>query len=53
MRAAFDKYPHWQRSEAQEREVRRALYTCLVKGGVSNVSEMAEKIMTIIGRRAE
>jgi type I restriction enzyme R subunit len=50
MRAAFDKYPHWQRSEEQARQVRRALYDSLLKTGVVDVSGMAERIMTIVGR---
>lgn len=50
MRAAFDRFPHWQRSEAQNREVRKALYGCLQKAGAKEVSELAERIMTIVGR---
>jgi type I restriction enzyme R subunit len=53
MRAAFDKFPYWQRSEKQNREVRRALYSCLDKAGVTHVSEMAERIMGVVGREIQ
>lgn len=50
MRAAFDKFPYWQRSEKQARKVRKALYVCLDKAGVTHVTGMAERIMGIVGR---
>jgi type I restriction enzyme R subunit len=53
MRAAFDKFPYWQRSEKQNREVRKALYGCLDKAGVTHVTEMAERIMGIVGREIQ
>jgi type I restriction enzyme R subunit len=53
MRSAFDRFPHWQRSEAQGREVRKALYGCLDKAGISHVTEVAERIMQIVGREIQ
>jgi type I restriction enzyme R subunit len=53
MRSAFDRFPHWQRSEAQAREVRKALYACLDKAGISHVTEIAERIMQIVGREIQ
>jgi type I restriction enzyme R subunit len=53
MRSAFDRFPHWQRSEAQAREVRKALYGCLDKAGISHVTEIAERIMQIVGREIQ
>ncbi len=53
MRAAFDRFPHWQRSEKQAREVRKALYVCLDKADVTHVTEMAERIMGIVGREKQ
>jgi type I restriction enzyme R subunit len=53
MRSAFDRFPHWQRSEAQSREIRKALYGCLDKAGISHVTEIAERIMHIVGREIQ
>jgi type I restriction enzyme R subunit len=44
MRAAFDEFPYWQRSEKQAREVRRPLYSCLDKAGVTHVTELHMKV---------
>jgi type I restriction enzyme, R subunit len=48
--AAFDRYPHWQRSADQEREVRKALYKALIDGNVDRVVEIADRLMTMLKR---
>jgi type I restriction enzyme, R subunit len=52
MRAVFDQFPHWQRSELQNRQVRQALYGRLIESGATSVTELAERIMTIVGRES-
>jgi type I restriction enzyme R subunit len=52
MKAAFEASPHWRTNGTQQREVRLALYRALVNASVLDVSEMAEKIMSVIGREA-
>ncbi len=48
MKTVFEKHPHWQRSEAHEREVKQKLYSILLRAGFKDtgkVSEMAHHIM--------
>ena len=50
MMKAFDRAPHWRTSEAQARDVRKALYVTLVKAEVTEISDIAERIMRVVGR---
>jgi type I restriction enzyme R subunit len=50
--ATFNKYPHWTRSRAQEREVRRELYRSLLRAQVPRVVEFATRLLTVL-RKAE
>jgi len=47
---AFQEYPHWQVSERQEQDVRRALYKSLIDAGVEAVVEVASKLMRLLRR---
>lgn len=47
---AFKSYPHWARSEAQERELRRYLYKELIGTGVKDMVAWADEILTLLRR---
>ncbi len=47
---AFAQFPHWQTSEAQEREVRKAIFKALIDVGVQAVAEVADKLMRLLRR---
>lgn len=65
METTFDEFPHWRMSDAQEREVRKALYGVLLrdrlktKGEEDKINEtgaltiLVEKIMKVAGRAGE
>lgn len=46
--AAFEKYPHWQTSSRQEREVRIELYKALRKGGVKDITAVGKRLMDVL-----
>lgn len=48
--AAFRRFPHWQRSPEQEREVRKALYKTLIGVGVKSVVEVGDRILQMLRR---
>jgi type I restriction enzyme R subunit len=50
---AFTRFPHWQRSDEHEREVRKVLYKTLVDANVEQVVEVAGRIMTMLRRAPE
>jgi type I restriction enzyme R subunit len=50
---AFGEYPHWQVSERQEQDVRRALYKALIDAGVEAVVEIAGKLMKLLRRATQ
>jgi type I restriction enzyme, R subunit len=50
--ATFDHFPHWQHSEAQARDVRKALYKSLLDANVNAVVEIADRIITMLRRAA-
>ncbi len=50
---AFTEYPHWQVSERQEQDVRRALYKALIDAGVEAVVEIASKLMKLLRRATQ
>jgi type I restriction enzyme R subunit len=50
--AAFQQHPHWQTSEHQEQDVRRAIYKSLIDAGVEAVVEVATKLMKLLRRAA-
>jgi type I restriction enzyme R subunit len=50
MKLVFAAYPHWRTSDSQARTVRTELYKALVNAGIAEVSEMVERIMTIVGK---
>jgi len=47
---AFEKFPHWQISGQQEREVRKAIFKALIDAGIEAVVEVAEKLMKLLRR---
>jgi type I restriction enzyme R subunit len=47
---AFKQHPHWQTSEHQEQDVRRAIYKALIDAGVEAVVEVATKLMRLLRR---
>ena len=47
---AFKQHPHWQTSEHQEQDVRRAIYKSLIHAGVEAVVEVATKLMRLLRR---
>ena len=47
---AFEQFPHWQTSEAQEREVRKSIFKALVDAGVEAIAEVADKLMRLLRR---
>jgi type I restriction enzyme R subunit len=48
--SAFEQFPHWQVSERQEQDVRKALYKALLDAGVEAVVEMATKLFKLLRR---
>ncbi len=46
--AAFEKFPHWQTSDRQEREVRVQLYKALQKGGVKDITTVGMRLMDVL-----
>ena len=46
----FEQYPHWQTSEHQEQEVRRAFYKALISAGVDGVVDVAQNILRMLRR---
>jgi type I restriction enzyme R subunit len=50
MTAAFEKYPHWHRSEEQYRRVRASMYDALAPTGIEDVPALVEKIMAMLTR---
>lgn len=52
MSKAFERFPHWQRSERQERELRKSLYKALLDSGIENVAEWADRLLTMLRRAA-
>ncbi len=51
MRKVFEKYPHWQKSERYEREVRSKLYEVILNlcpTDIPKVSEVVQNIMDIL-----
>ena len=49
MADAFDAFPHWRRSEEQERELRRGLYRSITKAG-SEHFEVVDKLLDVLKR---
>ncbi len=47
---AFAGHPHWERSDDQEREVRKAIYKALLPAGVGAVAACADRIFTMLRR---
>src|ERR1043166_598631 len=47
---AFEQFPHWQTSEAQEREVRKSIFKALIDAGVEAIAEVADKLMKLLRR---
>ena len=47
---AFAQFPHWQVSEAQEREVRKSLFKALIDAGVEAVAEVADRLLRLLRR---
>jgi type I restriction enzyme, R subunit len=47
---AFEEFPHWQTSERQKADVRKALYKTLLDHGVEAVVEVATKLMKLLHR---
>ena len=48
----FAEFPHWQTSERQEQDVRRAIYKALITAGVGAVIEVASGILKMLRRAA-
>ncbi len=48
MNFVFDQYPHWKRSEAQEREVRREMYKALAKSNAKSLPDFVNKVIRIL-----
>lgn len=49
---AFAQHPYWQRIESQERELRRSIYKALIRSGMKNVVEWADRLLTMLRRAA-
>ena len=50
---AFQRHPHWKRSDRQAQELRRALYRALIDIGVENVVERVQRIMRVLKRESQ
>jgi type I restriction enzyme R subunit len=48
MRNLFEKYPHWQKSEKYEREIRTGIYQTITRSGVKDVKEIPEIVKKIM-----
>ena len=48
--AAFEAHPHWQASDHQEQEVRKALYKALIDTGADGVVELAIGVLRMLRR---
>jgi hypothetical protein len=48
--AAFARFPHWQTSESQRREVRTALYRPLLKAKVPASAEVVDRLIKTLGQ---
>jgi type I restriction enzyme R subunit len=51
MKGLFTNYPHWQKSEQYEREIRKGLYQAILHGGIQDVkkaSDIVQYIMKIL-----
>lgn len=44
----FERYPHWKKSEAQEREVRKEFYKALAKSGIEDTAEFVRNTIRIL-----
>ncbi len=53
MESAFNDFPFWSSSAAQERELRKRLYKALIDHKVETVIEWAEQMITLLRRAAE
>lgn len=47
MAEAFESYPHWKRSEDQERELRKALYKSVLKTGTDH-TEVVDRLLQVL-----
>lgn len=47
MADAFESYPHWRRSEEQERELRKSLYKSVLKTG-SDHTEIVDRLLQVL-----
>lgn len=50
MASVLVTYPHWQVSEAQEREVRKEIYWVLIRAGVEDPVPLANRILRMFRR---
>lgn len=48
MARAFELYPYWRGSEAQERQIRRELYKNLKAAAVKNIKTLVDQILTLL-----
>ncbi len=51
MGGILKRYPHWQMSDKQTRQVRRQLYSMLDQEEIADIPDTVEKIMSVIRRR--
>jgi type I restriction enzyme R subunit len=51
---SFERFPHWQRSERQERDLRKSIYKALIDSEieVERVAEWADRLLTMLRRAA-
>jgi type I restriction enzyme R subunit len=47
---AFGECPHWQTSTHQGRQLLQSLYKALITAGVSGVTDLAQRILKMLGR---
>ena len=47
MADSFESYPHWKRSEDQERELRKALYKSVLKTGTDH-TEIVDRLLQVL-----
>ena len=47
---AFSENPHWQTSTHQGRQLLQSLYKALITAGVSSVTDVAQRILKMLGR---
>jgi len=48
MREVFQRYPHWRKSEAHEREVKREMYKILLDTNAEDVPKLVNEIMRLL-----